>query len=105
METLSLNKDKIRILLLEDLHKNAENYFREHGYNNITSYKTALEADALKKELAETHIVGIRSRTKLTAEILESAKKLMAVGCFCIGTNQVDLNAAKRLRAVWAVQS
>ena len=97
MENLSLNKDKIRILLLEDLHKNAENYFRAHGYNNIVSYKTALDADALKKELEQTHIVGIRSRTKLTAQVLESAKKLMAIGCFCIGTNQVDLNAAKRL--------
>ena len=97
METLSLNKNKIRVLLLEDLHKNAENYFRAHGYDNIVSYKTALDGEQLKKELAETHIVGIRSRTKLTAEVLESAKKLIAVGCFCIGTNQVDLNAAKRL--------
>ena len=75
METLSLNKNKIRILLLEDLHKNAENYFRAHGYDNIVSYKTALDGEQLKKELAETHIVGIRSRTKLTAEVLESADR------------------------------
>lgn len=97
MSTLSLNKDKIRILLLEDLHANAEKYFRSHGYTNIVTYKGALDADELKKELAETHIVGIRSRTKLTADVLKEAKKLMAIGCFCIGTNQVDLTTAKTL--------
>ena len=97
MTALSLSKDKIRILLLEDIHANAENYFREHGYTNIVTYKGALDDRELKSELAQTHIVGIRSRTKLTEDVLKDAKKLMAVGCFCIGTNQVDLDAAKRL--------
>ncbi len=96
MNTMSLAKEKIRILLLEDLHPNAENYFRSHGYTNVTCLKGALDAEELKKAVADVHIIGIRSRTKITEEILESAKKLMAIGCFCIGTNQVDLEAAKR---------
>ena len=96
MNTMSLSKDKIRILLLEDLHQNAENYFRDHGYTNVTSLKGALDAGELKKAVADVHIIGIRSRTKITEEILDAAKKLMAIGCFCIGTNQVDLEAAKR---------
>lgn len=96
MNTMSLPKDKIRLLLLEDLHQNAENYFRNHGYTNITSLKGALDAAELKEAIADVHIVGIRSRSKITEEILEAGRKLMAIGCFCIGTNQVDLEAARR---------
>ena len=95
MTTISLDKDKIKILLLEDLHANAENYFRSHGYNNLVILKNALDNEELKKKIADVHMIGIRSRTKLTADVFDAAKKLMAVGCFCIGTNQVDLNAAK----------
>ncbi len=95
MTTMSLNKDKIKILLLEDLHANAEKYFRNHGYNNLVLLKNALDNEELKKAIEDVHMIGIRSRTKLTADVFEAAKKLMAVGCFCIGTNQVDLNAAK----------
>lgn len=95
MTTMSLNKDKIKILLLEDLHANAEKYFRNHGYNNLVILKNALDNEELKKAVADVHMIGIRSRTKLTADVFDAAKKLMAVGCFCIGTNQVDLNAAK----------
>ena len=96
MNTMSLSKDKIRILLLEDLHANAERYFREHRYTNGTSLKGALDAEELKKTIEDVHIIGIRSRTKITEDVLKSAHKLMAIGCFCIGTNQVDLNAAKQ---------
>lgn len=95
MNTVSLSKDKIRVLLLENLHPNAEAYFRNHGYTNITSFKGALDAEELKKEIAEAHIVGIRSRTKISEEILAAAPKLLTLGCFCIGTNQVDLEAAR----------
>ena len=95
MNAISLNKDKIKILLLEDLHANAENYFRSHGYENLVVLKNALDNEALKEAIADVHMIGIRSRTKLTADVFDAAKKLMAVGCFCIGTNQVDLNAAK----------
>ena len=95
MATTSLDKDKIKILLLEDLHANAEKYFRSHGYNNLVMLKNALDNDELKKAIADVHMIGIRSRTKLTADVFDAAKKLMAVGCFCIGTNQVNLDAAK----------
>lgn len=95
MNNVSLNKDKIKILLLEDLHANAEKYFRSHGYNNLVILKNALDGEELKKAIADVHMIGIRSRTKLTADVFDAAKKLMAVGCFCIGTNQVDLDAAK----------
>lgn len=96
MLTTSLAKDKIKILLLEDLHPNAENYFRKHGYNNIECLKGALGGQELIDKIKDVHIIGIRSRTKLTADVFAAAEKLIAVGCFCIGTNQVDLNAAKR---------
>ncbi|HBO59492.1 MAG TPA: phosphoglycerate dehydrogenase [Alphaproteobacteria bacterium] len=96
MLTTSLAKDKIKILLLEDLHANAENYFRKHGYNNIESLKGALGGQELIDKIKDVHIIGIRSRTKLTADVFAAAEKLIAVGCFCIGTNQVDLEAAKK---------
>ncbi|SFR53939.1 phosphoglycerate dehydrogenase [Thiomicrospira sp. ALE5] len=94
---LSLAKDKIKILLLEGIHPSAEAYFRAQGYNNITSHAGALSPSALKDALANCHFIGIRSRTQLTAELLAQAPKLNAIGCFCIGTNQVDLTAAMRL--------
>nr|WP_230880625.1 phosphoglycerate dehydrogenase [Bombella sp. ESL0385] len=93
--TLSLAKDRIKILLLEGIHDSAVNYLEQQGYASVTRLKGALEGDALKEALDGVHMVGIRSRTRLTAEIIHSANRLMAIGCFCIGTNQVDLNAAR----------
>ena len=93
----SLAKEKINILLLEGIHPSAEAYFREQGYSNITSHTGALSPSALKAALQDCHFIGIRSRTQLTAELLAQAPKLNAIGCFCIGTNQVDLTAAMRL--------
>lgn len=93
--TFSLPKDKIKILLLEGIHESAVAHFNAQGYNQVTRLKTALEGDALVQALSGVHMVGIRSRTQLTAPIIESADRLMAVGCFCIGTNQVDLAAAR----------
>ncbi|MES2662356.1 MAG: phosphoglycerate dehydrogenase [Pseudomonadota bacterium] len=95
MNKTSLDKSKIRILLLEGIHQNAVQLFNAQGYTNIESVKGSLSNDALKEKLATAHIVGIRSRTQLTADIIESAPKLIAIGCFCIGTNQVDLKAAR----------
>ncbi|MCJ8353656.1 phosphoglycerate dehydrogenase [Novacetimonas hansenii] len=92
---LSLSKDKIRILLLEGVHDSAVSLLKENGYENVTRLKTALEGEALRKALEGVHIVGIRSRTQLTREVIESADRLIAIGCFCIGTNQVDLVAAR----------
>jgi len=92
----SLEKSKIKILLLEGVHPSAVVTLKRSGYDNIEMHKKALPPTELKAAIAGAHFVGIRSRTQLTAEVFESAKKLVAVGCFCIGTNQVDLNAATR---------
>lgn len=94
---LSLPKDKIRILLLEGVNESAIDLLRKNGYHNITSLKGALEGEDLKQALQGVHLLGIRSRTQITNEVLEAANKLIAIGCFCIGTNQVDLNAARNL--------
>ncbi|NHN88017.1 phosphoglycerate dehydrogenase [Acetobacter conturbans] len=94
---LSLSKDKIRILLLEGVHDSAVALLKASGYENVTRHKGALEGNALKEALEGVHVVGIRSRTQLTREILEGADRLFAIGCFCIGTNQVNLEAAREL--------
>ncbi|MBS0959636.1 MULTISPECIES: phosphoglycerate dehydrogenase [Acetobacter] len=92
---LSLSKDKIRILLLEGVHDSAVALLKASGYENVVRHKGALEGEALTKALEGVHIVGIRSRTQLTKEVIEKADRLIAIGCFCIGTNQVDLEAAR----------
>lgn len=93
----SFNKKNIRILLLEGIHESSVKTFREAGYSNIEFHKNALDGAELIQKIKDAHIVGIRSRTLLTDEILKCAKKLIAVGCFSIGTNQVNLNSAKLL--------
>ncbi|MGX5172713.1 phosphoglycerate dehydrogenase [Aliikangiella sp. IMCC44653] len=91
----SLNKNKIKIVLLEGIHPSAEKVFRDDGYTNIVTATKSLPQDELKQTLADAHFLGIRSRTQVTPALLESAPKLNAIGCFCIGTNQVDLQATK----------
>lgn len=94
MNPTSLEKRKIRFLLLEGVHPNAIETLSKAGYENIEALKTSLEGDELAEKIADAHFVGIRSRTQITEGVLAAAKKLQAVGCFCIGTNQVDLDAA-----------
>ena len=94
MSQLSLDKSKIRFLLLEGIHKNAINVLNRHGYSNIDYLRTALDEDALIEKIRNAHFVGIRSRTEITERVLQAADKLIAIGCFCIGTNQVNLRAA-----------
>ena len=96
-QNLSLEKDKIRFLMLEGLHDNAFNVLSEAGYHNVENIKTALDPEELSEKIKDAHFIGIRSRTNLTRDILEKAEKLIAIGCFCIGTNQVDLDAAREL--------
>ncbi len=96
-EQLSLPKDRIRALLLENISDTAVSLLAEDGYTNVGREKKALEGEALREALKGVHMLGIRSRTTLTAEVLEAADRLITVGCFCIGTNQVDLEAARRL--------
>jgi len=91
----SLEKDKIKFVLLEGVHQSAVNSLLHAGYNNVDYVATAMSGDALKARIQDAHFVGIRSRTQLTRDVFEAADKLIAVGCFCIGTNQVDLEAAQ----------
>ncbi len=91
----SYPKQDIRVLLLEGLSQTAVDTFRAAGYTQIEAHAKSLPEDELKQRIAEAHIVGIRSRTQLSAEVLAHGRRLMAVGCFCIGTNQVDLDAAE----------
>lgn len=96
MSKKSLAKNKIRILLLEGLHPSALETFEAQGYTNVESLKTSLPEDELIAKIKDAHFVGIRSRTQLTEKVFNAAKKLIGVGCFCIGTNQVDLVAAEK---------
>ena len=91
----SLAKDKIKILLLEGVHQSALEELKAKGYSNIEYIKTSLSEAELIKKIADVHFVGIRSRTDLNKKVLSHAKKLVAIGCFCIGTNQVDKAAAQ----------
>ncbi|HOX70996.1 MAG TPA: phosphoglycerate dehydrogenase [Dokdonella sp.] len=97
MKKTSYPRQEIRVLLLEGVSASAVDTLRTAGYSQIELHDKALPEDALKRRIAEAHLVGIRSRTQLTAEVLAEAKRLIAVGCFCIGTNQVDLDAAQAL--------
>ncbi len=94
MHKTSLDKSKIRFLLLEGIHPSAADVLRAAGYTQIETRPGALEGEALHAQLAEVHFLGIRSRTQLTADVLARAPKLVGVGAFCIGTNQIDLKAA-----------
>lgn len=96
MSKKSLAKNKIRVLLLEGLHASSLETFKASGYTNIESISTSLADDELIAKIKDAHFIGIRSRTQLTEKVLSAAKKLVAVGCFCIGTNQVDLAAAEK---------
>jgi D-3-phosphoglycerate dehydrogenase len=93
---LSRPKDQIRWLLLEGISPSATDVLAASGYTNVQLLKTALDKEALKDALQGVHILGIRSRTQVDAEILEAAQTLVAVGCFSVGTNQVDLVSANR---------
>ena len=95
MNKTSTEKSRIRFLLLEGIHPSAAQVLQAAGYTQIESLPGALSDDALKTKIADVHFIGIRSRTQLTAAVLAHAAKLAAVGCFCIGTNQVDLLAAR----------
>jgi D-3-phosphoglycerate dehydrogenase len=93
-KTTSLDKSKIRILLLEGVHQSAIDTLNAQGYTNIEFHTGSLPEEELIEKVRDAHFIGIRSRTQLTRKVFEAAEKLVAVGCFCIGTNQVDLQAA-----------
>lgn len=95
MNKNSLAKEKIKILLLEGVHQSALAELKSKGYTNIEYIKTSLSEDDLIEKIQDVHFIGIRSRTQLTDNVLSHANKLVAIGCFCIGTNQVELPAAQ----------
>ena len=94
MGRYSLDKDKIKVLLLEGVAPSAVEEFNKAGYSNVEYLKGALDKEELLEKIKDVHFLGIRSRTFLTPDVFDAAKKLVAVGCFCIGTNQVDLKSA-----------
>ena len=97
MAKVSLEKDKIKILLLEGLHPSTVEVLESAGYTNIEYHKGSLSDEELIEAVKDVHFIGIRSRTNLSEKVFQAANKLAAVGCFCIGTNQVNLtSAAKR---------
>ncbi|MBS0426966.1 MAG: phosphoglycerate dehydrogenase [Proteobacteria bacterium] len=95
MTKTSLDKNKIKFLLLEGVHPSGVELIRSAGYTQVEALTGALEGEELKAKVADVHFLGIRSRTQLTADVFAAAPKLVAVGAFCIGTNQIDLGAAR----------
>ena len=95
MSKTSLDKSKIKILLLEGVHASAVEAFRADGYSTIEVHSKALPESQLLESIGDAYLVGIRSATQLSARVFEHAPRLIGVGCFCIGTNQVDLDAAQ----------
>ncbi|AMJ61674.1 phosphoglycerate dehydrogenase [Bosea sp. PAMC 26642] len=92
---LSLSKDRIKVLLLEGINDTAADLMVQAGYTNMVRLPKALDSDALLKAVEGVHVLGIRSRTQLSEEVFAQASRLFAVGCFSVGTNQVDLQAAR----------
>ena len=93
---LSFAKDKLKFVLFEGIHPNAVEALQAGGYANVEQHAKALTGADLRAAIADAHFVGIRSRTQLTDEVLAAAPKLAAIGAFCIGTNQIDLESAAR---------
>lgn len=96
MSITSYPKDKVNILFLENISDRAVQFFRDQGYTRIEKISGALSEEELIKAVKGVHLLGIRSKTQITAKVLQAATKLQAIGCFCIGVNQVDLKAATR---------
>jgi len=92
----SYPKEKIRILFLENISDAAVKNFSKHGYVQVEKIARALSEEELLKEIRDVHILGIRSKTHISPKVFESARKLQAIGCFCIGVNQVDLSSATK---------
>lgn len=92
----SYPKDKIKIVFFENISDTAIKIFKDAGYVDIKKFSGALPEDQLIQEVKDAHLIGIRSKTLITERVLQHAKKLQAIGCFCIGTNQVNLQAATK---------
>ncbi len=91
-----ISREPINVLLLENIHSVAEEAFRTRNFGGVDKHSGALPEEQLIERLADVQILGIRSKTNITRRVIESAPKLIAIGCFCIGTDQVDIDAATR---------
>jgi len=96
IDLTSYPKDRIKVLFLENISDKAVQYFKLQGYADVKKVSGALSEEELIKAIKDVHILGIRSKTFISKKVLDSAKKLQAIGCFCIGVNQVDLKACKQ---------
>jgi D-3-phosphoglycerate dehydrogenase len=96
LDHTSYPKHKIKVLFLENISEKAVQYFKLQGYTDVKKMSGALSEEELIKVIKDVHILGIRSKTFISKKVLDSAKKLQAIGCFCIGTNQVDIKACKQ---------
>jgi len=96
IDLTSFPKDKIKVLFLENISDKAVQYFKQQGYADVKKIAGSLSEEELIKVIKDVHILGIRSKTFISKKVLDSAKKLQAIGCFCIGVNQVDLKACKQ---------
>ena len=96
IDTTSYPKEKIKVLFLENISDKAVQYFKDQGYTDLKKIACALSEEELIKAIKDVHILGIRSKTFISKKVLDSAKKLQAIGCFCIGINQVDVKACKQ---------
>ena len=96
LDNTSYPKDKIKVLFLENISDKAVQYFKDQGYTDVKKIAGALSEEELIKVIKDVHILGIRSKTFISKKVLDSAKKLQAIGCFCIGINQVDVKACKQ---------
>src|SRR5690606_30154616 len=93
---LSFARERINVLLLEGISQSAVDYFKSSGYTNVVHLPKALDKAELIEAISSAHLVGIRSRTQLTNDVFQAAQRLIAVGCYSVGTNQVELNAARK---------
>lgn len=95
MAKTSFPKEKIKVVLFEGIHQNGLDRFKEEGFSDVTLFPSAFSGDALIEKIHDAHLIGIRSATHINKKILEACPKLLSIGCFCIGTNQVDLKSAE----------
>ena len=93
--TTSYPKERINILFLENISDRAVQQFKQNGYTNVKKLTGALSEEDLIKAVKDIHLIGIRSKTMITKKVLNAAPKLQAIGCFCIGVNQVDLKIGR----------
>jgi D-3-phosphoglycerate dehydrogenase len=93
-DALSYPKEQIKVLLLEGIHPKALENFNQNGFHNVETHDVAFSEEELLEKIEDVQLIGIRSKTHITEKVINKAAKLKAIGCFCIGTNQVDLKAA-----------